>query len=435
MLTRIEISGFKSFTDFSVDLAPLTLIAGANGTGKSNLFDALQLLRALVASSSSINPAGAVRGGLLEAFTKYAKGQNASRMSFAVELSLINSQLPNSGLSITHDHFRYEIDITIHKTKTGGYYPALAREMLRPVISESLVKKDQTWFLINREMVTPTQELTFHPLFEHGDFFIGPTVLGQTNDEADIHQIAVRETLLGVLPISLNDRNNFSNYNQATSNYENAIVLRALLATAQSDIELNALRNRVQQIATDITQIDVYADDFQRISVTATDQHGKKFLAENLSEGTRRIIALSALYLRSVGVKTLLLEEPENGLDPRVMKELLSLLRDYSTNPHGTKKLSRQVICTTHSPTLIRLALQQQDQPNNLLVLFAQRASTNVQVKGERQMIRTTRLLPVVTDTASEEMDSLEHYTLLQVMNYFDKSLVQGITEKFSADA
>ena len=44
MITRIEIDGFKSFSNFVMDFSPLTVIAGANASGKSNLFDALQLL-------------------------------------------------------------------------------------------------------------------------------------------------------------------------------------------------------------------------------------------------------------------------------------------------------------------------------------------------------------------------------------------------------
>jgi len=45
MITRIEIDGFKSFVDFELDIPRLMVIAGANGSGKSNLFDALDLAR------------------------------------------------------------------------------------------------------------------------------------------------------------------------------------------------------------------------------------------------------------------------------------------------------------------------------------------------------------------------------------------------------
>ena len=47
MLTRLKVSGFKNLVDVDVPLGPFTCVAGANGTGKSNLFDAIQFLSAL----------------------------------------------------------------------------------------------------------------------------------------------------------------------------------------------------------------------------------------------------------------------------------------------------------------------------------------------------------------------------------------------------
>jgi AAA15 family ATPase/GTPase len=35
MITRIEIDGFKTFNHFKIELSPLVIIAGANGSGKS----------------------------------------------------------------------------------------------------------------------------------------------------------------------------------------------------------------------------------------------------------------------------------------------------------------------------------------------------------------------------------------------------------------
>ena len=50
MITRIEIDGFKSFVDFKLDLEPFTVLAGPNNSGKSNLLEAIELLRDLVLS-------------------------------------------------------------------------------------------------------------------------------------------------------------------------------------------------------------------------------------------------------------------------------------------------------------------------------------------------------------------------------------------------
>ena len=47
MLTRLKVSGFKNLVDVDVRFGPFTCIAGANGVGKSNLFDAIRFLSAL----------------------------------------------------------------------------------------------------------------------------------------------------------------------------------------------------------------------------------------------------------------------------------------------------------------------------------------------------------------------------------------------------
>ena len=41
MLTRLKVSGFKNLVDVDIRFGPFTCIAGANGVGKSNLFDAI----------------------------------------------------------------------------------------------------------------------------------------------------------------------------------------------------------------------------------------------------------------------------------------------------------------------------------------------------------------------------------------------------------
>lgn len=44
MITRIRLCNFKSFRDVSVPLGRFTVVLGANGAGKSNLFDVRRLL-------------------------------------------------------------------------------------------------------------------------------------------------------------------------------------------------------------------------------------------------------------------------------------------------------------------------------------------------------------------------------------------------------
>jgi AAA15 family ATPase/GTPase len=67
MLTRIEINGFKTFEQFSLDLEPMQVILGQNASGKSNLFDAIRLLSNL-ASSDVRSSVRDLRGEPIELF-------------------------------------------------------------------------------------------------------------------------------------------------------------------------------------------------------------------------------------------------------------------------------------------------------------------------------------------------------------------------------
>lgn len=43
-ITRLAISGYRSLRDITLALGPLTIVTGANGSGKSSLYRALRLL-------------------------------------------------------------------------------------------------------------------------------------------------------------------------------------------------------------------------------------------------------------------------------------------------------------------------------------------------------------------------------------------------------
>lgn len=61
MLTRLKVDGFKNLRDVDVRFGPFTCIAGPNGVGKSNLFDAIMFLSAL-ADKTLAKAAASVRG-------------------------------------------------------------------------------------------------------------------------------------------------------------------------------------------------------------------------------------------------------------------------------------------------------------------------------------------------------------------------------------
>ena len=94
MLTRIKIDGFKSFTNFEMEFSSLTVIAGTNASGKSNLFDALKLLSRL-AGVDLRTAFSEQRGNPSELFTQYSEHDFAQEMRFEVDL-LLNRQVKDN---------------------------------------------------------------------------------------------------------------------------------------------------------------------------------------------------------------------------------------------------------------------------------------------------------------------------------------------------
>jgi hypothetical protein len=90
MLTRLKVDGFKNLDGIDVRFGPFTCIAGANGVGKSNLFDTISFLAAL-ADRPLAEAAAAIRGtegrvGDVRSLFRTTGGRRASTMSFEAEL-------------------------------------------------------------------------------------------------------------------------------------------------------------------------------------------------------------------------------------------------------------------------------------------------------------------------------------------------------------
>ncbi|MEM6698775.1 MAG: ATP-binding protein, partial [Bacteroidota bacterium] len=102
----------------------------------------------------------------------------------------------------------------------------------------------------------------------------------------------------------------------------------------------------------------IYGDKtFKRIGVL--DKYGQKYWADELSDGTLYFLALLATIHQPNPPKLLLLEEPENGIHPRRIKEVVDFIFELAESK------GVQVIMTTHSTVLID---QFEDLPENIFV-------------------------------------------------------------------
>ena len=117
--------------------------------------------------------------------------------------------------------------------------------------------------------------------------------------------------------------------------------------------------NNLHVLNSDIKDLDVYHDNARdqlalRAKIPGVDNW---LYGRSLSDGTLRYIAL-ALMLADVQDRAVLcMEEPENGIHPSRVPNLVQLLRDYAVDvdlPVSTDNPLRQVLINTHSPEVAR---------------------------------------------------------------------------------
>ena len=120
MITTIAIAGYRSLRDVKLALGPLTLVTGANGSGKSNVYRALRLL-ADVAQGRIIQSLAA-EGGLSstiwagpESFSRAMK-RGERRIEGTVRTASISLKLGFSG-----PDYGYAIDLGLPQPSTSQF--------------------------------------------------------------------------------------------------------------------------------------------------------------------------------------------------------------------------------------------------------------------------------------------------------------------------
>ncbi len=469
MITRIEIDGFKTFKDFKIELAPFQVIVGANGSGKSNLFDALHLLSRL-AEVDLRTAFQELRGDAHELFTLLPNGQHTPLIRIATEL-LINRNIQDSlggEADLTYTRLRYEITIIQRTDETGLEQLYISHESLR-----SILPYEDSW---SRKYGLPSQntlqlqdngkaanfistELTTTAIMESSDDTLKieaqeemihlsregqktkrlfsvkryqSTALSSAINTDFPHSFAVRQEILSWKFLNLDPRElrKPSSINASAFLTKDGGNLPATLARMQAEdsfamtgVSLD-MANLVPGILTIKVDKNVARGEYD-ILVETDDE--LTFSANVLSDGTLRLLALASIRNDAQFQGVLCLEEPENGVHPLHLKSMAHLLREMATvfnNPLPGDQPLRQILITTHSAALI-------SQPaviDSLLLAFT--------VK-RREGIHVTRMEPVVTTQGQSQTEgvpererAVEVYTLDTVEHYLQRDIVDDASNK-----
>ena len=141
-----------------------------------------------------------------------------------------------------------------------------------------------------------------------------------------------------------------------------ASLFRIANSSADSSAEdvYARIANRLSALAgIDIRTLRVDTDDVRQLhTVVVTDGQRRELPARSLSEGTLRYLALCVLLEDPMITGLITMEEPENGIHPANLGEIVQLIRDLAVDVEmrpGVDNPLRQVIVNTHSPAVVQL--------------------------------------------------------------------------------
>jgi predicted ATPase len=406
MLTRLKVSGFKNLVDVDVRFGPFTCIAGANGVGKSNLFDAIRFLsaladRPLIDAALSVRDEGGRTGDVRSLFHRFGT-THANTMSFAAEMIVPSAGVDDLGqeahASITF--LRYALALAYRREDSLGSIGSLelvqeelvqinlgdAKDHLpfphKPAWRKSAIRGRRTSPFISTETEGENRVIKLH---QDGGSSGRPrlllaanlprTVLSVANAaESPTALLARREMqswqLLQLEPSAMRQPDEFNapirlgtdGAHLAATLYRMARLPEQRPTDTQAgngtaDRVYGQVANRLAELIEDVRSVWIDRDERRELlTLQVTGLDGTSHPARALSDGTLRFLALTVLELDPEAKGVICLEEPENGIHPERIPAMLRLLQDIVTDveePVGLDNPLRQVIINTHSPAVV----------------------------------------------------------------------------------
>lgn len=376
-ISQVRIDRFKSYKGSTLDIHPLTLIVGRNGSGKSNSLDAIALL-ALLADGRELRDlergdleVSGLRGGLSGAVPFHG-----DVVALGVDIDLGDERALRFDVELDSNYFEVQsetLTLIDPPRKNKELYKA-AREVpgsgLMNVSVYSGAQPRQYTFLSGRLVAGQIEGKVL------GDTTKRQLVIESTNE--------LLAALRGIFALDPNPSQMRSYVRLGSLPERSGATLAAQLYALQDDA---GSWERLESLAGSLIGDGFEGLTFSEakfpgaeavvdVMVAMNEKFGQSsslVTATNMSDGTLRYLSIIATLItlskssstRSPGVssagRTILIEEIENGLFPNQASRILELLKQEAAKDGIT------LIVTTHSPAMLD-ALQSEDHEGVTIV-------------------------------------------------------------------
>ncbi|MCV7279827.1 AAA family ATPase [Mycolicibacterium flavescens] len=383
MLRTVAIRGYRSLRDIVLPLAQLTVVTGANGTGKSSLYRALRLLADC--GRGEVIGSLAREGGLESVLWAGPEQLGGARRTGRVEGTTRTGPV-SLELGFAADDFGYLVDLGL--PQMAGHNSLFARdpEIKREVVfagpvmrnSSTLVRRTRDYVETSSESGRGFDKLTQAlPAYR--------SVLAEyAHPGAHPELAAVRDRLR-----HWRFYDGFRADAAAPARQRQVGTRTPVLSDDGADLAA-AIQTIIEAGFEDLHRAVADAFDGASLSVAVHDglfdlqlrQPGmlRPLRAAELSDGTLRFLLWAAALLSPAPPPLIVLNEPETSLHPDLVAPLASLIRTASE--------TTQVVVVTHSRTLLDrldaapLDAEDDDRAAVQIALFKDLGETRIEGQG-----------------------------------------------------
>lgn len=366
MLNSILIENFKSYKSARLPLAPLTLMIGANASGKTNAIEAFRFLSWVVGGEklstikNRINDSerifrGDVRDLVYKGAESFTLGAEVGECDFRIgigmdgdELTIVLERLSKILPDLQAIYWIEKYDYLSDPERTIHFRNPYQKRL------EHQTRQNAESF----EYITALTSCEASSLqFVLKLFNMVEKLYGKNSDQSIVtnDDKAVKE-ILSILPKTLffdliPSAMRGDSYPE-TQLRNTGANLAGVLYTLWQDTDQQAhILEFIQSLPEqDIKALKFYTDHRGRVELALIETFGNQDQEQHielLSDGTLRVLAIAAALLSAPEGSTIVIEEVDNGVHPSRAKQLLTTMREHA------ERRGLRLLLSTHNPALM----------------------------------------------------------------------------------
>lgn len=379
LLTGLKIKNFKSIASADIDFEPLTMLVGANASGKSNLINVFRFISNI--TTEGIDNAVALQGGIPYLANASLPKGTPIEISFTLDLSNEGWVRSTGKKTVALEIQKIDYHFTLQPNLRGGGYHIISDDMSLTfdcLHVDLTARRDQRYTSLNAKYLLSAERKTAKASIQLKHIFTPPDVIddetrhtiecditpqvfarlcNEDKKELMLYRISMllpslfsESTFIRIFdfdPRELKKSSSMASTKILEENGSNvASVLHSILRTKENRKKLTTLLNEFLPFVDGITIENNFDKSF---SYKVQEKFSNKaFHANFLSDGTVSLLAIIiALYFEELS-NVIILEEPERNIHPKLLSSLLESAEDVSEE--------KQVFITTHNPEFLKHA-------------------------------------------------------------------------------